>query len=487
MVGRVAPFLAVCAVLAGQLGGAEFQFGRAAVRITPTAETGGVKQVLDDLYAKAVVFEKDGTTVAMVVCDLPVMNRPVADAARRLIEAETAIPAAHVMISATHTHTGLVPAWGGSTPFPELAPVMEGKEADEARRYTRFLTQAIAEAVSQAHRDRRPARVSAAIGREDSLPFNRRFLMKDGSVVFNPGVQNPNIVRPAGPVDPDVPVVCFETPEEAPLATLVNYAMHLDTVGVDAYSADYPFTLATLLAAAKGPDMLTVFSIGTAGNVNHLDVRRPRPPRGPQEPARIGTVLAAEVLRTYSKLQPLEVRRVQATSESVPLPPVELRPGDSDRAHQLIRREQSGGAPLNLLERVFVQRVLFAERQQGKAYEVEVLAIALGDDLAWVGLPGEVFVELGLAIKKGSPFRYTVINTLTADWIRYVPNRKGFQEGAYEAINTRCGPGGGEMFVDAALRCLLRLRAAPQPPGGQESARLLSELKSRLKLVEPVQ
>ena len=50
----------------------------------------------------------------------------------------------------------------------------------------------------------------------------------------------------------------------------------------------------------------------------------------------------------------------------------------------------------------------------------------------------------------------------TYDWIRYVPDRKGFQEGSYEAVNTRCGPGGGEALTDAAIRCLLELHEAPQ-------------------------
>jgi hypothetical protein len=143
-------------------------------------------------------------------------------------------------------------------------------------------------------------------------------------------------------------------------------------------------------------------------------------------------------------------------------PPIELKPGEVERARELIAREKTGGKALTLLERVYVQRVLFAERQNGRPFETEVSAIAIGNDLAWVGLPGEIFVELGLAIKKGSPFRYTIVNELAYDWIRYVPNRKGLQEGSYEATNTRCGAGCGELLADTALKCLLRLHEAPQ-------------------------
>ena len=277
----------------------ELQIGRAATPITPTEKTGGVKRVLDELRAKALVLRKDDTTAAIVVLDLPVVSHAVVEAIRQRVEDRTAIPAGNVMISATHTHTALTPGWAGSSSFPALVPPKEGPEVEEAQRYGELLTESATAAVVRAHKDLQPARVSAAVGREDSLPFNRRFLMKDGTVVFNPGIRNANIVRPVGPADPSVPVVLFESAGGAPLATLVNYAMHLDTVGEDAYSADYPHVLGRCLADVKGPDMLTIFSIGTAGNINHVDVAGPRLQRGVGEAARIGIVLAGEVLRTY--------------------------------------------------------------------------------------------------------------------------------------------------------------------------------------------
>lgn len=443
---------------------AELRVGRAATQITPTQKTGGVKQVLDELYAKALVLEKDDTAAAIVVLDLPVINRLVADGVRRLVAERTAIPAGSVMISVTHTHTGLTPGWAGDSSFPALFPPKKGKLVEEARRYREFLIQSTVNAVIQAFEDLQPARVSAAVGHEDSLPFNRRFLMKDGTVVFNPGIGNSDIVRPVGPIDPSVPVVFFESADGKPLATLVNYTMHLDTVGGEVYSADYPFTLSRCLADVNGPEMLTLFSIGTAGNINHVDVAGPKRQKGSAEAARIGIVLAAEVLRTYRKLKPIDAGKLCVTRETVMLPPVDLQPGDLEKAKSLAAREEAGGPRLNLLERVFTQRVFFADGRQGRPLDVEVQVITLGRDLAWVALPGEVFVEIGLSIKRGSPFPITIIHELAYDWIRYVPDRKGFQEGAYEAINTRCGPGGGEALVDGAVRCLLRLHESPQQP-----------------------
>ena len=467
-------FLFICLLRAGgfefdsaPVAAAELRIGRAAIPITPTEETGGVKRVWDELYAKAIVLQKDDTTAAIVVLDLPVVNRRVVEAVRQLVEQRTAIPGGNVMISVTHTHTGLTPGWAGTSSFPALFPPKEGPQVEEADRYRAFLIQATTKAVVKAFEELHPARVSAAIGHEDSLPFNRRFLMKDGTVVFNPGIGNPDIVRPVGPIDPSVPVVFFESNDGQPLATMVNFAMHLDTVGGEVYSSDYPYTLGRCLADVKGPDMLTIFSIGTAGNINHFDVAGPKLQKGRVEAARIGIVLAAEVLRTYRKLKPIEAGKLGVARETVMLPPVDLQPGDLEKAKSLAAREEAGGPKLNLLERVFTQRVFFADRQQGRPLDVEVQVITLGHDLAWVALPGEVFVEIGLSIKRGSPFPITIIHELAYDWIRYVPDRKGFQEGSYEAINTRCGPGGGEALTDAAIRCLLKLHEAPQQPIGR--------------------
>lgn len=86
--------------------------------------------------------------------------------------------------------------------------------------------------------------------------------------------------------------------------------------------------------------------------------------------------------------------------------------------------------------------------------------IALGEDLAWVALPGEIFVELGLAIKKDSPFKHTIIAELANGSIGYVPTRRAYSEGNYEPVSARCAEGSGEMIVEAALRLLRQLKGS---------------------------
>jgi len=306
-----------------------------------------------------------------------------------------------------------------------------------------------------------PARAAVATGREEHLSFNRRFFMSDGTVGWNPGKLNPKIVRPAGPIDPDVGVVLLEAPREKfpaePLATYVNFAMHPDTVGGEYFSADYPGTLSRILAAYKGAAMLTLFANGTCGNINHIDVQWAGAQKGPQEAHRIGTVLAAAVFQAYKQLQPVKERPLRAQSEIVKLPLPEIKPEDVEKARATVKRysmkDNSG-----FMEKVQAFKALDVAAREGKPLEVEVQAIALGDDLAWVSLPGEIFVELGLAIKQASPFRYTMIAELANGSIGYIPNREAYPQGNYEVVSARCAAGSGEMLVDAALRLLNALK-----------------------------
>ena len=201
--------------------------------------------------------------------------------------------------------------------------------------------------------------------------------------------------------------------------------------------------------------MLTVFAIGTAGNINHINVKSSEPQSSPQEAARIGTILASEVLKTYPRLTPVEgpllVRR-----EVIKLPVQELQPGEVEKSQEIATRLiKEGPENFAFLDLVHAFKVLWVAEYQGKPIDAEVQVIALGNDLAWVGLPGEVFVELGMAIKEASPFRYTIVNELSGDVIDYVPDRKAFAEGAYEVVNSLCAPGGGEALVDAATRLLI--------------------------------
>lgn len=450
-------FALLAALVYPQLAHAALTAGAAVSDITPPRgcpmagyySARGAEGTHDPLHARALVLEQDGTRVALVALDLIGTPREMVEATRAAVEKATGIPAANVMISATHSHTG--PVLSARSAFAEGVP--GGQQI--LRDYLGELPARIAAAVKAADEKRRPARVSTATGREDRLAFNRRFFMLDGTVGWNPGKLNPRIVRPAGPTDPAVPVVFVDGLDGKPIATYVNFAMHLDTVGGMYYSADYPYQLARCLAAVRGDDMVTIFTTGCCGDINHINVSSAAPQKGDGEAARIGTRLAAEVLRTHDRLEPIAVGPLRVSTAMVELELPAVTPDDVAKGKAVIAAVHAGAKPAPaFLEQVKAFQATDVAGRLGKAYAVEVQVISLGDDLAWVSLPGEIFVELGLTIKAGSPFKQTIVAELANGSIGYIPNRVAYPQGNYEVVSARVAAGSGEKLVDEALRQL---------------------------------
>lgn len=412
----------------------------------------GATAIHDDLFARALVIESGGAKAALVSLDLISTSRHFIEDARREIEQATGIPAAHVMISATHTHTGPILA------RTSVRYDAQGAQQERAASYMEKLPGLITQSVKQANERLAPVKVSAAIGQVEGLAFNRRFHMRDGSVGWNPGKLNPNIIKPAGPTDPQLPVVLFEGARSQPLAVYANFAIHLDTVGGTEISADAPGTLAKLLAAATHPEVVSVYTTACCGDINHLDVSRRTPQKGHEEAARIGTHLAAEVLRSLERLQAVKVGAVRVKSQLVKLPLPAVRADEVEAARAVAERVRKGEMPApKFMEQVNAFKVIDVAGREGKPQEVEVQVVTLGEELAWVSLPGEIFVELGLAIKQNSPFKQTMIAELANGSIGYIPTRVAYPQGNYEVVSARCAEGSGEMLVDAALLMLREL------------------------------
>jgi hypothetical protein len=411
--------------------------------------SGGVH---DPLKAKAIVIDQDGTQIAMVFCDLVGVSLNVTTNARAQASQKTGIPYASIVIGATHSHTGPLFDDVRRHYFHEAAVAKYGKDPKEKVYYPALLTNRLVKVIAKAQSNLRPAELDAGIGKEEHISFNRRYWMKDGKVRFNPGILNTNIVKPAGPIDPDIGLLLArELRSGKVFAGLTVFAMHCDTVGGTNYSADYPFYLQETLRAGFGKQFISAFGAGTCGDINHIDVSNNAPFKGQAMAEHLGTTLGKDVLAAHWDLKELRTLSLATRSVTLDVPLKELTPEARGDAEAKISK--IGDPKTDFMVKVVAVRDLDLARR-GPTCPMEVQVFRLSSDTAVVCLPCEIFVELGLAIKKSSPFKNTIVISICNDRPSYVPTKKAFTEGSYEITNARVKPGAGEMMVDAGVKLL---------------------------------
>lgn len=433
----------------------------------------------DPLKARAIVFRDDQETAALVVCDLTGIAVDLSTEVRRRASERTGIPPGRIIVSATHSHTA-----------PDYTRDLYEYLGEAARkdnappRYAERLIEGIVGAIARAHESAIPVVLDAGT-RPQGVPvaFNRRFVMRDGSVRTWMRLDDPEVVRAAGPIDPEAGVVVVRShADETPLAAITNFALHLDTVGGTRWSADYPYHIEQALRKRLGPDVVSVFGTGCCGDINHVDPSR----RERNSTEFIGDALSANIAAALTELTRLDRPRLRVASTGVMLPLQEVAPADLPRATEFLRTARAGGR-VDFFDLVGAYKAVLLDQLRnptpavlaadhinwgltrtwagvGDHLPVEVHVIGLGADLAIVCLPGEVFVDLGLAIKRASPFRTTLVIELSncVETV-YVPTRAAYAGGGYEVANSMLQPGSGEMLVEAALRLLREAAQHPAP------------------------
>jgi neutral ceramidase len=467
------------------LGGEPFRVGMAEADLTPPEgfPMAGyyherlAEGTIDPLKAKAIVFRDGETAAALVVCDLIGIASDLSREIRRRAAEKTGIPAAHIVIAATHSHTA--PDY-----MKELWLHLGDEQQDPQRKaYVEKLIAVPVAAIAQAFSAAEPVQLRVGAARQDpEVSFNRRFVMRDGSVQTWQNLANPHVVRAAGPIDPEIGLLLVQDPSGKPRGILSNFALHLDTVGGSKWSADYPFFIEETLRKELDPNLISIFGTGCCGDINHSDPRR----RERNKVDFIGRAIGTSIHRQLDQLQPVEQPRLTVRSQVVPLPLQDAGKDEVARALQILdlaaRREK-----VEFLDHVTAYKKLildqmrhsepFAETSRhitwglsrslagiGDHLPADVTVMTLGPDFAIVCLPGEVFVDLGLAIKRGSPFRTTLVIEL-ANCVEtiYVPHRAAYAGGSYEVTNSNLQPGAGELLVETSLRLLREAASASVP------------------------
>lgn len=412
--------------------------------------------VHDELHARCLVLDDGKSKLALVVCDLLGLHRSVSVEARKFIEAETGIPAAHVVISGTHTHSATSTL--GGTPRSYVSDM-------ELTPYQRFVARRIADGVRRAVNLLRPAEVAFGTVDVPEHVHNRRWFLKEGTmpvnpfgspndkVKMNPGAGNPNLVEPAGPTDPIVSFIAVREPNGRLISVYSAYSLHyVGGVGNAHISADYYGvyceTLKKLQADSENdPPFVALMANGTSGDINNINFRNPRPGKPPYAQMRYvaedvaNKVNAALKDLTWTGSAPLAARYREL--------PIAWRKIDADLIKWAKETESKtpriqGKADLPLSYAARVQRL--AEASPETKAPVQILRIG---DICIGTTPCETFAETGLEFRKRSPFKKSFMVELANGYYGYMPTPRHFELGGYETW-----PGTNNLEPQAAVKMM---------------------------------
>ncbi len=416
--------------------------GTATSNITPplgTAIPGGFRpryaqNVDDELLAKALVIDNGSTRIALVTCDLIAVTKKMVDVAKQRITDRCDIPPEHVMVNATHTHTAVAIA--------NLLGV------DEDTDYTDWVPLKIADAVELALLRLAPARVGFASISEVRITFNRRWHMKDGTVRMNPGIENPDLVKPTGPIDPELVMMYVETEDGTPISAVANFSLHyIGTDNGSALSADYFGHFDRLMRRYLGETCVSLLWNAASGQINNIDFsgQTKWTAGGHAQAKKMANVLAGHFITEMQFMEMQETLQLSGRLETLKFARKQITDKDLQVAEEVLSVEtgtydgyETGpfswvvGQPIpkNLVDIYALECQRLAKLP--KQMTAPVQALRLGE-AAIVALPGEVFVETGLNIKSKSNAKPIFLVSLANGYIGYICTDEALtQQGGYE-------------------------------------------------------
>jgi neutral ceramidase len=387
----------------------------------------------DPLQARCLVLDDGQTQIGVVVCDSCMIPREVVDAIRQKAASKTGIPADHLVIAATHTHSSVC-----------LTPTFQDLPDSE---YMAFFIDRVVEGIERAVAQREPARVGWAVGFNGRQVFNRRWFMRLGfelrdpfglgtdRVRTNPPVAHSKLLRPAGPVDPEIPILAVQSPDGRPVAVLANYALHyVGGVPDQTLSSDYFGAFARHLARILGaeglqPPFVAILSNGASGDINNVNFFEGQAPRKPLEQMElVAEDVARSVVAAYRRVEYVDWAPLAVAEAELELGVRKPRPEELQKARQLLA--QSGRPPYRSLEAIYAKETVDLGsypdrvRMRLQAYRVGDVGIATS--------PCETFVETGLHVKRESPFPVTFLIALANGYNGYLPPVEHHKLGGYE-------------------------------------------------------
>ena len=443
----------------------QFEFGFAKEDITPKCGLGLCgyfnlrpnKGAYDRLAVKTAVFRNGSESCGLVSFDLCLFPASFVKRLEKVMIEKKSPLAERVLFCATHTHTG---------------PFVCGIFGDESAVDPAYVDELVAKTVSsleKAYDSLAPAELYTATTECSTLAFNRRYIMKNGKTLTNPGKLNPDIVRPEGEIDPLI-IMAEIRQEGRPVMMLANISNHTDTIGGDIVSADWPGRMEAEIQRTLDSDIPVMTIIAPQGNINHFDITTSGSQTSYEEAKRIGKAYAHVILSALYRLEKVEDTAITFGRREFAAPYLQLTDEEYAEAKQVYEENKDAvmeaGRDLtseDIARGVPAVKKLFAERAIGcrenpiteKRIETQV-AITFGTELAIVSLPAEPVVEIGFGIRKGSKYPKTILAALGMGEIGYVGLAHHYGHGGYETSPSRglADRTVGDAMIEGALELL---------------------------------
>ncbi len=423
----------------------------------------------DACKARAVVFESGGKSAALVGLDaLFIDERHVAEARRR-ITGLTGIPADSILIGASHSHssgpTGMVIP-GDFDHTSELVQDLAYEQSSAADPvYIARMIDGIVAAVSRAWETRSELGLAFGSGSEENVSFNRRWKMKNGLANTHPRYGNPDMIEPAGPIDPEVGVIGAYDESGNLKGCVVNFACHA-TASPQGISANWPWAMEKVIRSTFGEDVVVVFLNGNSGDVTQVDNASPtRRPGGEADALRVGGSVGAEVVKVLYNI-PEAARTTEATVDRrqtvLKIPRRMPSPERLKQSQELVKEKPTEAAAIQ--EWVWAKEIVIldalAENEPTRSVEVQTIQIG---PAVFISNPAEYFCEFGLQQKAESKFPFTWPVSLANGCVGYVPTTEamGPQGGGYETRLTAYSnliPEAGDQIRDKGIELANELK-----------------------------
>jgi hypothetical protein len=433
------------------------------------------RSVHDPCKVRAAVFDDGQSRVAIVGIDALGIRRDTVLKVRKAVVDRVGIPAGAILIGASHSHSSGPVVWIRRGEFDHASPLVQRLAYEESTLvdpvYLSRVEAALIDAICEANDRRVESRAGAGKGVESTVAFNRRFRMRDGRTVTHPGLGNPDIVGPAGPVDPDVGMVgAWDARDPNRLmGCVVNFACHA-TTNPGGVSANYIYYIEKVIQGYFGKSCVVVFLAGASGDVTQVDNQSPYAYPGPERWAqRVGGKVGAEALKVLLSIEPGRLAPIAARTKVWRLP---RRAPARQRVRKAVEIVQGDKRKVDPTTWTFAKETVLLDALLGQSpsAEVEVQAVQVGPAV-FVTTPAEYFCRFGLEIKAASPFPLTFPVSLANGCVGYVPTEEAFSAagGGYETRLTSYSNleiSAGTQMRDAGIELTRQLQPGvrPDPP-----------------------